>query len=159
MWASSGRKSICPVAVLAVSTPITVPRRATNQRLTTVAPSTIAVVPVPRPTRIPQVRTSCQLDCICEVRATPAQITASETRTVRRIPNRSISGAARRLQRQRFDRLRGSNTQLLAKDAREMTRALADPAREGWHRQICRGVLGGPGDELSHRRGLRGLQA
>ena len=94
MWASKGRKSICPVAVLAVSTPITAPRRETNQRFTTVAPSTIAVVPVPRPTRIPQVSTSCQLERIWEVSATPAQISASETSTVRRIPNRSISAAA-----------------------------------------------------------------
>jgi len=92
--ASSGRKSIWPVAVLAVSTPITVPRRETNQRLTTVAPSTIAVVPVPSPTRIPQLTTSCQLERICEVSATPAQIRARETSTVRRMPNRSIKAAA-----------------------------------------------------------------
>ncbi len=70
------------MAVLAVSTPITPPRRETNQRFTTVAPSTIAVVPVPRPTRTPHASTSCQLVRICEVSATPAQISASEASTV-----------------------------------------------------------------------------
>ena len=82
------------MAVLAVSTPMTAPRRDTNQRLTTVAPSTIAVVPVPSPTRIPHVKSSCQLARICEVRATPAQIKASEASTVRRMPKRSMSAAA-----------------------------------------------------------------
>ena len=75
-------------------TPITAPRREENQRLTTVAPSTMAVVPVPRPTSTPQVSSSCQLERICEVRATPAQISASEASTVRRIPKRSINAAA-----------------------------------------------------------------
>ena len=47
--ASIGRKTSCPVDALAVRTPSTVPRRATNQRFTTVAASTTATSPVPTP--------------------------------------------------------------------------------------------------------------
>ena len=58
--ASPGRKINCPVALPAVSTPRTMPRRSTNQRLTTVAASTVAIEPVPIPTTTPQRSTSCQ---------------------------------------------------------------------------------------------------
>ena len=47
--ASGGRKTSCPVAVLAASRPIASPRLVANQRLTIVAPSTIATTPTPRP--------------------------------------------------------------------------------------------------------------
>ena len=46
-----------PVAAEALSRPIIRPRRSTNQRLTTVAPSTIATAPEPTPEITPQVAT------------------------------------------------------------------------------------------------------
>jgi hypothetical protein len=44
---------ICPLAVPAVNTPVTKPRRATNQRLATEAASTVAMQPEPMPTSTP----------------------------------------------------------------------------------------------------------
>lgn len=52
--AHSGRKTSCPDAPAAVRMPVTRPRRATNQRLVTVAEKDIAIAPVPRPTSRPQ---------------------------------------------------------------------------------------------------------
>ncbi len=52
--AQSGRKTSCPEAPAAVRMPVTRPRRATNQRLVTVAANAIAIDPVPRPTNRPQ---------------------------------------------------------------------------------------------------------
>ncbi len=52
--AQSGRKTSCPEAPAAVRTPVTRPRRATNQRLVTVAANAMAMEPVPRPTSSPQ---------------------------------------------------------------------------------------------------------
>ena len=49
-----------PVAVLAVSRPITKPRLVANQRFTTVAPITMATQPVPSPFSTPQVAINCQ---------------------------------------------------------------------------------------------------
>ena len=57
--ASSGRKINCPVALAAVSAPVTRPRRCTNHRLATVAASTLAMQPAPRPTTTPQSATRC----------------------------------------------------------------------------------------------------
>ena len=50
----TGRKMSCPVAFAAVSTPLTSPRRATNQRVDTVATKAIDIEPVPSPTQTPQ---------------------------------------------------------------------------------------------------------
>ncbi len=55
--ASSGRKISAPVAVLALSRPMTSPCRVANQRLTTAAPSTEATAPLPMPDNTPQVST------------------------------------------------------------------------------------------------------
>lgn len=52
--AQSGRKTSWPEAPAAVRTPVTRPRRATNQRLVTVAEKASAIEPVPRPTSRPQ---------------------------------------------------------------------------------------------------------
>ena len=57
--ARRGRKRSWPVAVLAVSSPMASPRRATNHRFTTVAPSTSAAIPLPMPTITPHTSTSC----------------------------------------------------------------------------------------------------
>ena len=59
--ASSGRNTSCPVATLAVRMPTTRPRRAANQRAATVAPSTSAVMPVPRPITTPHSSINCQI--------------------------------------------------------------------------------------------------
>ncbi len=52
--AHSGRKTSWPEAPAAVRIPVTSPRRATNQRLVTVAENAIAIEPVPSPTSTPQ---------------------------------------------------------------------------------------------------------
>ena len=52
---------------------MTRPRRATNQRLATVAANTSAIDPVPSPTSTPQQATSCQLWVIPVVSALPAR--------------------------------------------------------------------------------------
>ena len=59
--ASSGRNTSCPVATLAVMMPTTSPRRPTNQRVAMVAPSTSAVMPVPRPITTPHSSIRCQI--------------------------------------------------------------------------------------------------
>ena len=92
--ASSGRNSSCPVAPLAVSRPITRPRRWTNQRLATIAPSAKAVEPVPNPTIRPQSRSSCQEACIAVVRLMAVATISSAATMTRRIPKRSIRAAA-----------------------------------------------------------------
>ena len=58
--ASIGRKTSWPVAVLAVSKPITSPRFSVNHRFATAAPSTAAAMPEPAPTTKPQSTTNCQ---------------------------------------------------------------------------------------------------
>ena len=83
------------MAVLAVRTPITRPRRATNQRLATVAASTSAVAPVPMPTTTPHSSTSCQGVRITVVRATPTVTRESDSTITRRTPSRSMSAAAK----------------------------------------------------------------
>ena len=57
---STAGRPIGPAAPPAVSTPITSPRRLTNQRFAMVAAKTSAIDPVPRPISTPQVSTSCQ---------------------------------------------------------------------------------------------------
>ena len=80
--------------MLAVNTPMTSPRRAANQRATTVAPSTRAVAPLPVPTTTPHSKISCQDRVISGVRATPYAMQPSAMSIVRRSPNRSITAAA-----------------------------------------------------------------
>ena len=68
---SSGRKTSWPEAPAAVRMPVTRPRRATNQRLVTVAAKASAIEPVPRPTSRPQHSISCQAAVIQTVRPAP----------------------------------------------------------------------------------------
>ena len=84
----------CPVATLAERMPTTRPRRATNQRVATVAPSTMAVIPVPKPTTNPQSAMRCQACVIVSEATRPAMmIDSAETTTLRR-PKRAIMAAA-----------------------------------------------------------------
>ncbi len=92
--ASSGRKTNCPVALLAVSIPTTRPRRALNQRVATVAPSTSAVMPVPRPTTTPQNARRCQTSRIAIVPTMPIEISATAKATTARTPKRLMNAAA-----------------------------------------------------------------
>ena len=92
--AKIGRNTSCPVAVLAVRTPMTRPRWAVNQRWTIVAPRTIAVAPVPSPTSTPQKSTSCHGVRIAVVRATPVATSARDAMTVRRMPTDCMNAAA-----------------------------------------------------------------
>jgi hypothetical protein len=82
------------VALLAVSRPTARPRRAENQRVATVAPSTSAVMPEPSPTTTPQNSSSCQRWRIDAVPATPIAINVTATPTTARAPMRLISAAA-----------------------------------------------------------------
>ena len=83
--ARSGRKTSCPVAVLAVSRPIASPRRAVNQRLTTVAPSTRATIPLPPDQRRPRPARAATAAVTWVARATPAASSASAP--MRRAPD------------------------------------------------------------------------
>ena len=74
--------------------PETSPRRATNQRPTTVATSAIAIDPVPSPTMTPHSRTSCHDAVMNTVSPLPAATMSSAIDTTRRTPKRSISAAA-----------------------------------------------------------------
>ena len=74
--ARSGRKMSWPVALLAASMPTTRPRRSTNQRVATVAPSTRATRPVPKPTMTPHSATSCQTSVIASEARMPSAIVA-----------------------------------------------------------------------------------
>ena len=92
--AITGRKINWPVAAAAVRTPITSPRRATNQRLATVAANTRAIDPVPSPISTPQVSISCHP---CETKMVNPLPAATKTRAALvmvRMPNRSMSAAA-----------------------------------------------------------------
>ena len=79
--ASSGRNTSCPVATLAVRMPTTRPRRAENQRAAIVAPSTSAVMPVPRPITTPHSSISCQT-CVMNSDATRPETTTSSADSV-----------------------------------------------------------------------------
>src|SRR5690349_3561117 len=92
--ATTGRKINWPVALAAVSTPVTRPRRASNHRVATVATKPIEIAPVPVPTSTPQSRTSCQLDVIVTDTAEPLAIISSAPDNTGRTPNRSINAAA-----------------------------------------------------------------
>ena len=62
-----------PVALPAVSTPVTSPRLRTNQRPATVATKASAIDPVPSPTSTPQSSTSCQLAVMKTVSPLPGR--------------------------------------------------------------------------------------
>ena len=83
-----------PVAVLAVSSPIIRPRLVLNQRLTMVAPSTMATAPEPMPENTPQVAMRCQGLRHEQAGAVETDISTSAAITVRRSPMLSISAAA-----------------------------------------------------------------
>ena len=82
------------MALPAVSTPVTRPRFSTNQRPLTVATNASAIDPVPRPTRTPQHRTSCQGWVMKTVSPEPAATRVRAQATTRRMPNRFIRAAA-----------------------------------------------------------------
>ena len=69
-----------------------------------------------------------------------------------------LQRAPRRFDPQLLDCFRRSDSELLAKDPRQVPRTLAGPPRERWNGEIVRGVLGRPRDEVTHRRCLRALQ-
>ena len=92
--ATIGKKINCPVALAAVSTPVTRPRRASNHRVATVATNPIEIEPVPTPTSTPHNRTSCQLAVIVTLSAEPVAISSSAADSTGRIPKRSINAAA-----------------------------------------------------------------
>ena len=92
--ATIGRKISCPVALAAVSTPVTRPRRASNQRVATVATKPIDIEPVPTPTSTPHSSTSCQLAVMKTLSADPAAMSINAAASTGRTPNRSIRAAA-----------------------------------------------------------------
>ena len=94
-FAMSGRKISWPVAPAAVRTPVTTPRLRTNHRVATVAAKLIAIEPVPAPISTPQQRISCQLALMKTVPAAPTAMTNNAVAETRRMPNRSISAAAK----------------------------------------------------------------
>ena len=84
--AMAGRKSNWPVAFAPEKTPTTSPRRATNQRLATIAPSTSAVEPVAVPITTPHKAHNCQVLVITVVAAEAAATTANASETTMRGP-------------------------------------------------------------------------
>ena len=86
---SSGRNTSWPVALLAVSIPVTSPRRSTNQRLAITAASVTPIAPVARPLATPQSRSSCHGASICVVRVELIAIVARAITITRRMPKRS----------------------------------------------------------------------
>ena len=82
------------MAVLAVSMPTTSPRRCWNQRAATVAPSTSATMPVPRPISTPQSATSCQSSVMNSEARTPDDTMPIAATTTARTPKRLMKAAA-----------------------------------------------------------------
>ena len=91
----TGRNTSCPVALAAEKIPVTSPRCRSNQRLATIAPNTSAIDPVPAPMATPQSSHSCHADVISVVSPLAIPTTARAMATTRRMPNRSISAAAK----------------------------------------------------------------
>ena len=73
----------------AASIPTTNPRRCWNQRAATVAPSTSATMPVPRPMSTPQSATSCQTSVIAIDASTPDATIPTAARTTGRTRRRA----------------------------------------------------------------------
>jgi hypothetical protein len=92
--ASIGRNTSWPVAFAADSIPSTRPRRASNQRLATMAASTIDVTPVPVPTSTPHNSVNCHEVFIPVVSVTAVPSSAMAASTTRRSPHLSITDAA-----------------------------------------------------------------
>ena len=84
--ARTGRNTSCPLALAAVSVPVTMPRCFTNQREATVEANTVAMQPEPVPTTTPHSRNSCHGECICVVSSAPEEMTASDAMVTRRSP-------------------------------------------------------------------------
>ena len=82
------------MALAAVSTPITSPRRRTNQRLAIVAANTSAIEPVPSPISTPHDSTNCQPAVTNTVSPLPSATSTSAVLVTNRMPNRSINAAA-----------------------------------------------------------------
>ena len=80
--------------MLAASTPIIKPRRAVNQRFTTVAANTVEITPAPRPTISPQVSISCQGRLINVDSISASANSASAASTGRLMPKRCIAAPA-----------------------------------------------------------------
>ncbi len=78
----------------AVNMPMTRPRFCVNQRVATVAPRTIAVMPVPQPTMIPQNSVSCHTLFTPSDRLNPPTISTRAADTTRFRPYFIISAAA-----------------------------------------------------------------
>src|SRR5208283_947433 len=92
--ASSGRKTNCPLALPAVSSPTTRPRRATNQRLATAVARPTIPAPEPSPTSTPQVRYNCQISVTKPLSPAPMTSSTIEASTVRFNPMTWIRPAA-----------------------------------------------------------------
>ena len=92
--ARNGRKINCPVALLAVSAPITSPRCLRNHDSVTVAPSTSDTIPLALPTSTPHSSIICHGALISVVSATHTASTSSAAQIVRRRPNLSVIAAA-----------------------------------------------------------------
>ena len=90
----SGKKISCPVALLAVNSPITVPRRFSNQRLTIVAPTTRPTQPVPRPVIRPQKSINSHGAVIAVESPAASESSRNAPAIVRRNPKRSKIAAA-----------------------------------------------------------------
>jgi hypothetical protein len=88
-----GRKISCPVALDAVSTPVTSPRRSTNQRFAMIAASGTDTAPVANPLTTPQRMSSCHGAVIRTVRLEPAETQSNAPIVIRRSPNRSTNAA------------------------------------------------------------------
>jgi hypothetical protein len=84
--AAAGKNSSWPVALLPASNPMTRPLRCTNQRLATVAPSTMAVRPVPRPSTMPQSTKAWPRLCMNRPSSKAPAITAAASATTRDTP-------------------------------------------------------------------------
>ncbi len=93
--AKRGRNTRLPVAALAVKRPVIRPRWETNQRFTTVAPSTMATPPLATPDITPQVAISCQGWVMKALSSIETDIRARATVRVRRTPNPCIRAAAK----------------------------------------------------------------
>ncbi len=92
--ASTGKNTSWPVALAAVSTPVTVPRRLTNQRAATVAATTSPIIPVPTPTPMPHVRISASGVVMRDVATVETTMIPRPKRIVLRIPIFCINAAA-----------------------------------------------------------------
>ncbi len=90
-----GRKTRVPLAVLAVRRPVIRPRRATNQRFTMVAASTIDTAPDATPESSPQLAISCQGRVMNTLAPVDRLISTRAPTRVRRTPMLCIRAPAK----------------------------------------------------------------